>query len=175
MTSNREIIIDVVEKHPGLRFHELKKETKLANGTLQHHISRLLSDDDITAVHTDKNPRYFNKELKTTSAVLINRLRQNTTSKIIKSLLKNECMSFSQIVKDSKRSAGTVSIYKNMLLDDRIIAGDTNDCDVCPEMANKIKYRLTNPEQVHDIVEEYGKSSLKQSADNLADIFLAIK
>ena len=42
-------------------------------------------------------------------------------------------------------------------------------------MANKVKYRLTNPEQVRTIVEEYGKSSLKQSADNLADIFLAIK
>ena len=175
MTSNREIIIEIVGKHPGLRFHELKKETKLANGTLQHHISRLLSDDDITVVHTDKNPRYFHKELEITSAVIINRLRQNTTSKIIKSLLKNECMSFSQIVKESKRSAGTVSIYKNMLLDDKIITGDTNDCEVCPEMANKIKYRLTDPKQVQTIVEEYGKSSLKQSADNLADVFLSIK
>ncbi len=175
MTSNREIIIEVVEKHPGLRFHELQKETRLANGTLQHHLSKLLSDNYLSTVHTDKNPRYFHKELETTSAVIINRLRQNTTSEIIKSLLKNGCMSFGQIVKESKRTAGTVSIYKNMLLEDKIIAGDTNDCEVCPEMANKIKYRLTNPEQVKDIVEEYGKSSLQKSADNLADVFLSIK
>ena len=175
MTSNREIIIEVVGKHPGLRFNELKKETKLANGTLQHHLSRLISDADINAIHTDKNPRYFHKQLETSSAVIINRLRQNTTSKIIKSLLKNKCLSFRQIVKDSKKSAGTVSIYKNMLLEDKIITGDTDECESCPEMANKIKYRLTNPEQVQIIVEEYGKSSLKQSADNLADIFLAIK
>ena len=175
MTSNREIIIEVVEKHPGLRFHELKKETKLANGTLQHHIARLLSDDDITAVHTDKNPRYFHKELKTNSAVIINRLRQNTTSKIIKSLLKNKCLSFRQIVKDSKKSPGTVSIYKNMLLQDHIIVGDTDECESCPEMANKIKYRLTNPSLIRSLVDEYGKSSLKKSADNLADIFLSLK
>ena len=175
MTSNREIIIEIIEKHPGLRFHELKKETKLANGTLQHHIARLLSDDDIAAVHTDKNPRYFHKELKTNSAVIINRLRQNTTSKIIKSLLKNKCLSFRQIVKDSKKSAGTVSIYKNMLLEDKIITGDTDECESCPEMANKIKYRLTNPSLVRSLVDEYGKSSLKKSADNLADIFLSLK
>ena len=175
MTSNREIIIEVVEKHPGLRFHELKKETSLANGTLQHHISKLITDEDIVAVYTDKNPRYFQKGLKDDSAVIINRLRQNTTSKIIKSLLKNGCLSFRQIVKESKKSAGTISIYKNMLLQDHIIVGDTDECESCPEMANKIKYRLTNPEQVQTIVEEYGKSSLKQSADNLADIFLAIK
>ena len=175
MISNREIIVEVVQKHPGLRFHELKKETKLANGTLQHHLSRLLSDDDLTTMHTDKNPRYFRKGLKNSSAVVINRLRQTTTSRIIKALLKNECMSFGQIVKDAKRSAGTVSIYKNMLLEDKIIVGDTNDCEVCPEMINKVKYRLTNPQEVRTVVEEYGKTSLAQSADNLADIFLAIK
>ena len=84
-------------------------------------------------------------------------------------------MSFGQIVKESKRSPGTVSIYKNMLLEDKIIAGDTNDCEVCPEMANKIKYRLSNPPLIRNLVEEYGKSSLKQSADNLADVFLSIK
>ena len=173
--SNREIVMESVVKHPGLRFHELKKETSIANGTLQHHISKLITDEDIIAVYTDKNPRYFQKGLKDDSAVIINRLRQNTTSKIIKSLLKNKCMSFSQIVKESKRTAGTVSIYKNMLLQDHIIVGDTDECETCPEMANKIKYKLTNPKQVQTIVEEYGKSSLKQSADNLADIFLAIK
>ena len=94
--------MESVVKHPGLRFHELKKETSLANGTLQHHISSLLAGEDIVAVHSDKNPRYFKKELKDSSAIIINRLRQNTTSKIIKSLLKSKCLSFRQIVKESK-------------------------------------------------------------------------
>ena len=173
--SNREIAMESVVKHPGLRFHELKKETSLANGTLQHHLSKLLTDDDIITVTTDKNPRYFNKELKTNSAVIINRLRQNTTSKIIKSLLKNKCLSFRQIVKESKKSAGTISIYKNMLLQDHIIVGDTDECESCPEMANKIKYRLTNPSLIRNLVDEYGKTSLKKSSDNLADIFLSLK
>ncbi len=164
-----------IVKHPGLRFHEIKKETSLANGTLQHHISKLLTDEDIIAVYTDKNPRYFRKELEDGPALIINRLRQNTTSKIIKSLLKNKCLSFRQIVKESKKSAGTISIYKNMLLQDHIIVGDTDECESCPEMANKIKYRLTNPSLIHSLVDEYGKSSLKKSADNLADIFLSLK
>ena len=175
MRSNREIVLQSVIKHPGLRFHELKKETSIANGTLQHHISKLITDEDIIAVYTDKNPRYFQKGLKDDSAIIINRLRQNTTSKIIKSLLKNGCLSFRQIVKESKKSAGTISIYKNMLLQDRIIVGDTDECESCPEMANKVKYRLTNPSLVRNLVDEYGKSSLKKSADNLADIFLSLK
>jgi len=38
--SNQEIIKNVIVKYPGLRFHEIKKETKLANGTLQHHLAK---------------------------------------------------------------------------------------------------------------------------------------
>ena len=74
----------------------------------------------------------------------------------------------------SKRSPGTVSVYKNMLLKDGIIVGDTNECSACKDKASKIKYRLIDSDQVRFLVEEYGKSSLKQSADNLADIFLSL-
>ena len=167
--------MESVTKYPGLRFHELKKETSLANGTLQHHISSLLAGEDIVAVHSDKNPRYFKKELKDSSAIIINRLRQNTTSKIIKSLLKNNCLTFSQIVKHVKKSPGTVSIYKNMLLKDGVIVGNTDECSSCPERSAQIKYRLVAPQAVRLLVDEYGKSSLKKSADNLADIFLTLK
>ena len=109
------------------------------------------------------------------SQVIFLRLRQTTTSRIIKSLLKNECLNFAQIVKQSKKSPGTVSIYKNMLLRDNIIVGNTDECPSCPEAAARIKYRLVDPEIVHTLVEEYGKSSLKKSVDNLADIFLSLK
>ena len=98
MTSNRETVIKTISKYPGLRFHELKKETKLANGTLQHHLSSLSSGDKISVVYMHKIPRYFNKKMESSSTIIINRLRQNTTSKIIKSLLKNDCMAFGQIV-----------------------------------------------------------------------------
>ena len=109
------------------------------------------------------------------SQVILLRLRQNTTSKIIKALLKHDCLNFSQLVKESKKSPGTVSIYKNMLLEDKIIVGNTNECSSCPDTSAKIKYRLVDPKIVRTLVGEYGKSTLQQSADNLADIFLAIK
>ena len=78
-------------------------------------------------------------------------------------------------MKEAKKSPGTVSIYKNMLLRDNIIVGNTDECPRCPESAARIKYRLVNSEMIRTLVEEYGKSSLSKSADNLADIFLSIK
>ena len=80
--------------------------------------------------------------------------------------------SFSQ---NSKKSPGTVSVYKNMLLKDKIIIGDTNSCQCNKSITeSKIKYRLTDDKKVRLLIEEYGKSSLKRSADNLSDIFLSL-
>ena len=175
-SSNQEIIKSVVVKYPGLRFHEIKKETKLANGTLQHHLGQMTKSNTLKSRYIDTIPRYYDYNVEDTSQLILLRLRQRTTSRIIKSLLKNECQTFAQLVKFSKKSPGTVSIYKNMLLKDNIIVGDTNSCACSKGITNiTIKYRLVDPEKVYLLVEEYGKSSLRQSADNLADVFLSLK
>jgi len=176
LSSNQEIVKSTISKYPGLRFHEIKKETKLANGTLQHHLSSLQDSKDISAKYTAKVPRYYQPNISEINQTILLRLRQTTTSKIIKSLLKNECQTFGQMVAFAKKSPGTVSIYKNMLLADKIIVGDTNSCQCTrTHEISKIKYRLVKPELVRTLVDEYGSSSLKRSADNLADIFLSLQ
>ena len=176
LSSNQEIIKSVVSKYPGLRFHEIKKETKLANGTLQHHLSQMTKSNTLKSKYIDTIPRYYDYDLEDTNQIILLRLRQRTTSRIIKSLLKNECQTFGQLVKFSKKSPGTVSIYKNKLLEDGIIVGDTNACKRTKNISlSRIRYRLTDPEKITSLVEEYGKSSLQHSADNLADIFLSLK
>ncbi len=175
MDSNYEIIKNTIENNPGLRFHQIKKETSLANGTLQHHISMLIKSKTIKPNYEGAIPRYFVSGFDAVAQTIVKRLTQKTPSKIIKSLLKNECLTFSQIVDFTKKSPGTVSIYKNMLLADKIIIGDTRPCDDCGESINKIKYRLIDSKKIRILVQEYGKTSLKKSADNLADVFLSIK
>ena len=174
VASNREKIMKTVTKYPGLRFHQIKTQTKIANGTVQHHLDQLVKSESIKVNYQKQIPRYYAYDIENSMHVILLRLRQNTTSKIIKSILKNECQTFSQMVKFSKKSPGTVSIYKNMLLKDGIIIGDTNTCKSNRILNSKVKYRLTDPDTVRLLVEEYGKSSLKRSADNLADIFLSL-
>ena len=173
--TNKEKIIKTVNEHPGLRFHEIKKQSKLANGTVEHHLNYLSKNEIFKIRYEGKVPRYYAYDLDDHVQVILLRLRQHTTAKIIKALLKHECQSFAQIVKFTKRSAGTVSVYKNMLLRDKIIVGDTNGCTSCKDKASKIKYRLTNQDTIRLLVEEYGKSSLKRCADNLSDVFLSLK
>ena len=175
MMSNYENIAFYITKFPGLRFYQLKKEIGIANGTLQHHISSLIKSGIILIQYDNSIPRYFSNKINPSSQVIIKRLSQNTTSKIIKLLLKKECQTFAQLVKYSKKSPGTVSLYKNKLVVDGIIIGSTDTCMCNQKDGIKIKYRLADPEKVRALVLEYGKSSLRNSADNLADIFLSLK
>ena len=172
--SNREKIAKTVNKYPGLRFHQIKIQTKIANGTVQHHLDQLVKSETIKVNYQKQIPRYYAYDMENSTQVILLRLRQNTTSKIIKAILKNECQTFGQMVKFAKKSPGTVSVYKNMLLKDKIIIGDTNTCKCNRTLNSKVKYRLTDPDKVRLLVEEYGKSSLKSSADNLADVFLSL-
>lgn len=173
--SNYEIIVSHITKFPGLRFYQLKNEIGIANGTLQHHLSSLIKSDSIFIQYDNSTPRYFSKEIESDSQVIIKRLSQNTTSKIIRLLLKKECQTFAQLVKYSKKSPGTVSLYKNKLVEDRIITGSTDNCKCNKKHGMKIKYRLSDPKKVRILVLEYGKTSLTKSADNLADVFLSLK
>jgi len=173
--SNYENIVSHVDKFPGLRFYQLKKETGIANGTLQHHLSTLTKSGIIFAEYDNSTPRYFSKKIEPDSQIIIKRLSQNTTSQIIRLLLKKECQTFSQLVKYAKKSPGTVSLYKNKLVKDGIIIGSTDNCKCSKKYSMKIKYRLSDPKKVRILVLEYGKTSLTQSADNLADVFLSLK
>ena len=176
LESNQEIIKNIIQTFPGLRFNEIKKEGSIANGTLQHHLSSLEKLGQISIDYDNSTPRYFFKEIDSDSRIIIKRLNQVTPSRIIKLLLKKECQTFSQIVKYSKKSPGTVSLYKNKMGADKIIVGTTDGCKYCKNRGNmKIKYRLVDPEKVRTLVIEFGKSSLSKSADNLADIFLSLR
>ena len=173
--SNKQLVIDSIEKYPGLRFFELKKQTGLVNGVLQHHLQMHAKFKNIKVEYDNTTPRYYPTEIDIKTSVLLKRLRQSTTSKIIKLLLENECCTFAQLVKYVKKSPATVSIYKNKLLADGIIVGNTNECENCLKSYNKIKYRLIDSKHTELIVNEYGKNSLRKTVDNLSDVFLALR
>ena len=173
--SNKDLVIDSIKKYPGLRFFELKNQTGLVNGVLQHHLQMHMKLKNIRLEYDNTTPRYYSTEIDKQTAILLKRLRQSTTSKIIKLLLKNDCCTFAQLVKSIKKSPATVSIYKNKLLEDKIIVGDTNECKNCSESYNKIKYRLVNSAHATLMIHEYGKNSLRKTVDNLSDIFLSLR
>ena len=82
--SNKDLVIDSIKKYPGLRFFELKKQTGLVNGVLQHHLEMHKKLKNIKLEYDNTTPRYYSVEIDNPTSTLLKRLRQPTTSKIIK-------------------------------------------------------------------------------------------
>ncbi len=72
LESNQEIIKNIIQTFPGLRFNEIKKEGSMANGTLQHHLSVLKKSGVIIADYDNVTPRFFVKEIDSDSRIIIN-------------------------------------------------------------------------------------------------------
>ena len=62
--SNREKIEITVNKYPGLRFHQIKSQTKIANGTVQHHLDQLVKSKSIQVNYQKQIKAYINKRNK---------------------------------------------------------------------------------------------------------------
>jgi len=73
--SNREKIMKTVNKYPGLRFHQIKNQTKIANGTVQHHLDQLLKSESIKVNYQKQIPRYYAYDMENSNQVILLRLR----------------------------------------------------------------------------------------------------
>ena len=73
--SNKDLVIDSIKKYPGLRFFELKKQTGLVNGVLQHHLQMHIKLKNIRLEYDNTTPRYYSTEVDKQTAILLKRLR----------------------------------------------------------------------------------------------------
>ena len=55
--SNKDLVINSIKKYPGLRFFELKKQTGLVNGVLQHHLQMHKKLKNIKLEYDNNTPR----------------------------------------------------------------------------------------------------------------------
>ena len=69
--SNKELVIDSIKKYPGLRFFELKKQTGLVNGVLQHHIEMHKKLKNIKLEYDNSTPRYYSSEIDNKTSILL--------------------------------------------------------------------------------------------------------
>jgi len=70
--SNSALVVEIIKKYPGLRFFELKKQTGLVNGVLQHHIRKNEERKNIKLVYDNNTPRYYTVTLITKIHVYYN-------------------------------------------------------------------------------------------------------
>ena len=76
------IVLDVIEKNPGIRFNEIMRITDIRNGTLSHYVKRLENSGNIKLERTPRVTRAYPKGIAVNEAVIckyltIGQLREN--------------------------------------------------------------------------------------------------
>ena len=143
----RELVLEVIEKNPGIRFNEIMRITNMKNGTLSHYVKRLEEDNNIELKRTPRVTRLYPTGMSKDEAEICKFLNMPTQKKILLFILEKKIVTSIQIRDHIKKSPSVVSVNLNELFRAKII---NRKYDI---PANK--FSLKKPEMVRAILNEY--------------------
>jgi len=142
-----QIVLDVIEKNPGIRFNEIMRITDIRNGTLSHYVKKLEDNGIIQLERTPRVTRAYPIGIDTHEAIICKYLTMPTQRKLILFLLKKEVATSIEIREFIKKSPSVVSVNLNQLFKEKIIK---KQYDIPSN-----KYSLKNPKLIEEILNEY--------------------
>ena len=156
------IVLEVIEKNPGIRFNEIMRITDIRNGTLSHYVKRLEKDGTIKLERTPRVTRAYPVGIAEHEAIICKYLTIPTQRKLILFLLKKEVATSIEIREFLKKSPSVISVNLSGLFKAKIIS---KKYDIPSN-----QYSLTNPKEIKGILKEYYPTYMDKMIDNTIDI-----
>ena len=157
-----QIVLDVIEKNPGIRFNEIMRITDIRNGTLSHYVKKLEDNGHIQLERTPRVTRAYPVGIDGHEATICKYLTMPTQRKLILFLLKKEVATSVEVRKFLGKSPSVVSVNLNELFRMKII---NKKYDIPSN-----KYSLKNPREVLGILKEYYPSLIDQLSENTIEM-----
>tara|TARA_B100000959_G_scaffold3998_1_gene4285 strand:- start:400 stop:894 length:495 start_codon:yes stop_codon:yes gene_type:complete len=157
-----QIVLDVIEKNPGIRFNEIMRITDIRNGTLSHYVKKLEDKGIIQLERTPRVTRAYPIGIGGHEATICKYLTMPTQRKLILYLLKKEVATSVEIRKFLKKSPSVISVNLNELFRMKVI---NKKYDIPSN-----KYSLKNPTEVTGILKEYYPSLIEQLSENTIEM-----
>ena len=156
------IVLDIIEKNPGIRFNEIMRITGIKNGTLSHYVKRLETNGTIKLVRTPRVTRAYPVGIAEHEATICKYLTMPTQKKLILFLLKKEVATSIEIREFLKKSPSVISVNLNELFRMKII---NKRYDIPSN-----KYSLKNPKEVEGVLKEYYPKLLDKLSENTIEM-----
>jgi len=156
------IVLDVVEKNPGIRFNDIMRMTDIRNGTLSHYVKKLEIKGEIQLERTPRVTRAYPIGIDENEAKICKYLTIPTQKKLIVFLLKKEVATSVEIREFLQKSPSVVSVNLSELFKAKII---NKKYDIPSN-----KYSLKNSELVKGIIKEYYPSVIDTMAENTLEL-----
>ena len=156
------MILNVIEKNPGIRFNEIMRITDIRNGTLSHYVKKL---EDAGVIQLERTPRVTRAYLTGISkheAIVCKYLTMPTQKKLILFLLKKEIATSIEIREFLKKSPSVISVNLNQLFKAKII-------DKKYDIPSN-KYSIKNPKEMKGVLREYYPDLIDKFSENALEI-----
>ena len=158
----KELVLQVIEKNPGIRFNEIMRITDMKNGTLSHYVKKLEDDNDIELERTPRVTRLYPRGMSKDEAEICKYLNMPTQKKILLFMLEKKIVTSIQIRDHIKKSPSVVSVNLNELFKAKII---NRKYDIPSN-----KFSLKNPELIRGVLNEYYPDSIDKLSSNTAEM-----
>ena len=155
-------LVKLIQKNPGIKFREIMRFTGMKNGVLSHYLGKLEQDRTVQVHRSTRQTRFYPLTITEEESKVIKALRRQTPRDILKVLILNENLQFSEIVKQVKKAPSTVSLYLSQLLEDEIVKLQYID--------RKKSYQIKDRYLLDKLIEEYHPGILEKPTDNFEDI-----
>ena len=157
-----EIVLDLIEKNPGIRFNEIMRITDIRNGTLSHYVKKLEKEGSIVPHRTPRVTRLYPKGISESEAKVCKYLTIPTQRNLITFLIKKEIATSIEIREFLKKSPSVISVNLTELFKAKMI---NKKYDIPHN-----KYSLKNPEQIKGIMNEYYPNLMDQLSENTVEM-----
>ena len=159
----KNVVLDIVQRNPGIRFNEIMKLSNIKNGTLSHYVRKLEEESSIELERSPRVTRLYPAGIGQNEAKICKFLTIDSQRKIMMFLLDKEVATSVEIRNFIKKSPSVVSVNLSQLFKEKII---TKKYDI---PANK--YSLKNPDEIKGIINEYYPNLIDKMSENTTEMF----
>ena len=149
--SKTSIVLNSIDKSPGIRYRELLRLSGLTNGALEY-ILRILEKTDKIKVERQngKRPRYYPLGIMASESSILGHIRNRSARQIVLFMLEHKSCTFIDILKHIKKAPSTLSWHLKMLSEAGIIS--------IVRQYRHNAYRIINREIVSYVLNRYRES-----------------
>jgi predicted transcriptional regulator len=158
----KKIVLEIVNKNPGIRFNEIMQLSNIKNGTLSHYVKKLEDEKSIESKRSPRVTRLYPAGIGENEAKICKYLTMDTQRKLIMFLIKKEVATSIEIRNFLKKSPSVISVNLSQLFREKII---NKQYDIPSN-----KYSLRNPEEIKGIVMEYYPNLMDTMINNTIDM-----
>ena len=162
MTDRDLQIQQIIEQNPGIQFREIMRTSGLKNGVLSHYLSKLEKNGIIKVMRGPRQVRFFPPQITDEESLVIKALRKQTPRDLLLTLITDDGLEFSELVKEVKKSPSTVSLYLSQLVEDSLVEIKITNL--------KKRYYIKARDLVDKLIEDYRPGLLEKPTSGFEDI-----